>query len=222
MRKKTRQAESPLGMTSRERQIVDEFHRLWHPLQEVWWRGVFVNKCPLDMLIYQEIIYENRPDCIIETGTLNGGSALYMAHLCDLNQHGMVVTVDVNRLFGFPQHNRILYVTGSSTDKKVFEQVEAIAKSFRKVMVLLDSDHTKPHVLKELELYGPLVTPRQYLIVEDTDIHGHPVREELPPGPWEALEAWLPKHPEFVVDKSCERFLVTQNPGGYLRRKENA
>lgn len=198
--------------------IVDEFHRLWYPNQQCWWMGVEMQKCPMDLFMYQEIIYECKPDLIIECGTWKGGSALYLANLCDLLHRGQIVTIDINRWLGFPIHPRINYLTGSSVDPSVVEQVKGLADSFRNVMVILDSDHTKSHVLAELEAYSELVTPRQYLIVEDTNIHGHPVREDLPPGPHEAVDEWLAKHGDFIRDSVCERFLMTFNPGGYLRR----
>jgi cephalosporin hydroxylase len=197
---------------------IDDFHKLWYPYQQVWWMGHEMQKCPMDLFMYQEIIYECKPDLIIECGTWRGGSALYMAHLCDLLNHGMVLTVDINRFVGFPQHSRIMYLTGSSVDDGTFKQVQLVADGFRKIMVILDSDHTKAHVQKELELYSPLVTKGQYLIVEDSNIHGHPVREDLPAGPFEAIEKWLPRNSEFQRDEACERFLLTFNPGGYLRR----
>lgn len=201
-----------------KQQVVDNFHQLWYPRQVCWWMGVEMQKCPFDLFMYQEIIYETRPDLIIECGSWRGGSALYMANLMDILQHGMVLTVDINRWIGFPQHPRIIYVTGSSVEKSIFKQVSDMAAGFRKVMVVLDSDHTKAHVQKELELYSTLVSPQQYMIVEDTNIHGHPVREDLPAGPFEAVASWLPTNDDFIVDKACERFLLTFNPKGYLRR----
>ena len=199
--------------------VIDAFHRIWYPRQQCWWMGVEMQKCPLDLFMYQEIIYECRPDLIIECGTWRGGSALYLSHLFDILQHGMVLTIDINRWVGFPLHPRIVYLTGSSLDKAIFKQVSEFAAGFRKVMVILDSDHAKQHVLRELELYSELVTSRQYLIVEDSNIHGHPVRDDLPPGPAEALEAWVTKQDDFRQDRDCERFLMTFNPGGYLRKK---
>lgn len=217
---KNPQKEYDLSLTAESNQkIVDAFHTLWYPHQQVFWMGHEMQKCPMDLFMYQEILYETRPDLIIECGTWKGGSALYMAHLCDIMSHGMVVTVDINRFIGFPQHPRIMYVTGSSVDSSIIKQVSGIASGFRNVMVILDSDHTKPHVLKELEAYSEFVTPHQFLIVEDTNIHGHPVRTDLPEGPWEAVKQWLPKQEgDFIVDKMCERFLMTFNPSGYLRR----
>jgi len=209
----------PLKLPDVKPAVIDAFHEAWYPRQQCWWMGQEMQKCPFDLFMYQEIIYECKPDLIIECGTWKGGSALYLAHLCDILQHGMVLTVDINRWVGFQQHPRIGYLTGSSVANDTVEQVEKFAEGFRKVMVILDSDHTKPHVLKELELYSHLVTPRQYLIVEDCNIHGHPVRNDLPAGPFEAVEAWLPQQDgDFIIDKACERFLLSFNPNGYLRR----
>jgi cephalosporin hydroxylase len=206
-------------MPESEQKIIDDFHGLWYPHQSpMWWMGVEMQKCPMDLWIYQEIVYECRPDLVIECGTWKGGSALYLANLCDILQHGMVLTIDVNRWVGFPIHSRIIYLTGDTVSKEIVKQVKEFAGGFRNVMVVLDSDHTKPHVLKELEIYSGFVTPRQYLIVEDCNIHGHPVRDDLPAGPYEAVETWLPKNQDFVRDKMCERLLLTFNPGGYLRR----
>lgn len=210
----------PTAFQAAAKIAVDNFHHLFYDQQLCWWMGVDMQKCPLDLFMYQEILYEQKPDLVIECGTWHGGSALYLAHLMDIMRHGMVVSIDLNRWIGLPQHPRIVYVTGDSTDKGTFKTVHDIAASFRKVMVILDSDHTRDHVLKELELYSSLVSPRQYLIVEDTNIHGHPVREDLPAGPFEAIEKWLPKNEDFVIDKNCERFLMTFNPSGYLRRMQ--
>jgi cephalosporin hydroxylase len=199
--------------------VVDDFHEAFYPRQQCWWMGHEMQKCPLDLFMYQEILWECKPDLVIECGTWRGGSALYLAHLCDILNHGMVLTIDINRWIGFPIHPRIAYITGNSVDREIFGRAKTFAAGFRNVMVILDSDHTKAHVLKELELYSELVTPRQYLIVEDTNIHGHPVRKDLPVGPFEAVETWLPKqNGDFQQDYACQRFLLTFNPGGYLRR----
>ena len=199
--------------------VVDAFHKMWYPIQfGVTWMGHEMQKYPTDLFMYQEILYECRPDLIIECGTWKGGSALYMAHLCDILQHGQILSIDINQWMGRPLHQRISYYAGSSVAEKTVEDVKNFATGFRKVMVILDSDHTRDHVLKELDAYSELVVRGQYLIVEDTNIHNHPVRSDFPPGPFEAIQKWIPKHEEFIIDKSCERFLLTHNPSGYLRR----
>jgi cephalosporin hydroxylase len=86
------------------------------------------------------------------------------------------------------------------------------------VIVLLDSDHTKDHVLAELNAYSPLVTPGSYLIVEDTNLNGHPVDPDYGPGPMEALDAFLTTHSEFAHDTTQDKFLLSFNPKGYLKR----
>jgi cephalosporin hydroxylase len=208
-------------------QIADTFHsayyasRVW---QRTYWLGQRCTKYPADMWVYQEIITETRPNLVIETGTFAGGSALFLAGVFDLLEQGplpgLVLTIDLEQQAERPRHPRIVYLTGSSTGPAVLAQVRQRAVG-RRVMVILDSDHSENHVLRELELYGPLVSAGCYLIVEDTNVNGHPVLPEHGPGPHEAVEWFLRGHPEFTVDRSREKFLVTANPGGYLRRIGN-
>lgn len=203
---------------------VRRFHELYY---ERWrqqadtinltWFGHLLLKCPLDLWIYQEILVRTRPDVVVETGTHRGGSALYLASILDLLGRGEVITIDVNRPEGLPVHPRIEYVTGSSTDEAVVRQVRERVGG-RRAMVILDSDHTADHVYGELLAYSPLVQRGDYLIVEDTNVNGHPAWPDFGPGPMEALERFLPGHPEFAVDEGCERFLMTLCPRGYLKR----
>lgn len=183
------------------------------------WLGIPLWKNPLDLWVYQEILWEVRPSLIVETGTYRGGSALYIASLCDLMGYGQVLTIDIEARTDRPQHPRIEYVDGSSLSPKTIELVERrVGAASGPVLVVLDSDHHRPHVQAELDMYHRFVTPGSYLIVEDTNINGHPVKPSFGPGPMEAVAAFLPRHPEFAVDRSRERYLVTHNPGGYLRR----
>jgi len=214
-------------LTADERRIVDEFHALYYRIWDfgrgpgtldLHWMGFHTLKCPMDLWIYQEILVETEPDVIIETGTRYGGSAAYLASLCDLLDRGRVVTIDIKQLSGQPQHPRIDYVLGSSTSATVMTQVRRRIASGERVMVILDSDHRREHVLEELQAYHALVSPGCYLIVEDGNVNGHPVWPDHGPGPMEALEAFLPDHPEFRVDPARERFLMTMNPSGFLLR----
>jgi cephalosporin hydroxylase len=177
-----------------------------------------VAKCPLDLWVYQEIVHEVRPGLIVETGTAHGGSALYLATLCDLLGAGRVVSVDAVERAGLPRHPRVTYLVGSSTDAAVFERVRGHVRAGEAVMVVLDSDHRREHVLAELRLYGALVTPGSYLVVEDTNVHGHPVFRSHGPGPWEAAAEYLAGGAPFRVDESREKFYMTFNPRGYLKR----
>jgi cephalosporin hydroxylase len=203
-------------------QIGKSFHQVWYD-SGVWqssvhWQGARILKNPFDMWIYQELIHRTRPDLIIETGTFSGGSALFFAHMLDLNGHGRVVTVDVSPNDVLPEHPRITYITGSSTDSQVVDRLTGLARKAGQVMVVLDSDHSRQHVAEELRLLSGLVSPGCYLVVEDTNINGHPAFPGFGPGPMEAVQAFLPVHPEFLSDESCERFLMTWNPSGWLRR----
>jgi cephalosporin hydroxylase len=217
-----------MGVEMTDQERIDSFHKLYIEMgKETWlntkYRGVPVSKCPLDLWVYQEIIFECKPDTIIETGSLHGGSALWMADQLDFMSRngGIVYSIDIFPLDKRPQNNNVVYITGNSADPATLKKfmVTPDMWAYSDIMVVLDSDHSKAHVLKEMDLYGPLVSPGQYMIVEDGNINGHPVLEGWGDGPAEALAEWLPLHPEFWVDKSREKHMMTFNPGGYLRRR---
>jgi cephalosporin hydroxylase len=207
-------------ITLNEEIITNMFHHIYYD-SRVWerthWLGFPLLKCPLDTWIYQEIIYETRPDVIIETGTFQGGSALFMAFICDMVGNGEIVTIDIAGQQR-PAHPRITYLTGSSTSPEIVDRVAELIKNKEKRLVILDSDHSREHVLNELRIYGNFVSQSSYLIVEDTNINGHPVRPDFGPGPMEAVEEFLRGNDLFVIDKAREKFFLTQNPNGYLRR----
>jgi cephalosporin hydroxylase len=202
--------------------VTDAFHRLYYDTA-VWkdtcWLGVPTQKCPLDLWIYQELLYEQRPDLIIETGTAHGGSALFMACVCDQLGRGEIVTVDIYPIEGRPRHDRISYVTGSSTAPEVTAEVERLAQGRERMFVILDSDHARDHVLEELRIYGPFVSRGSYLVIEDTNVNGHPVFPEHGPGPMEAVEQFLAETDEFEVDLARQKFFLTFNPRGFLRKR---
>ena len=177
-----------------------------------------MHKCPLDLWVYQELLHEVRPDVIVETGTKHGGSAYYLASICDLLDHGSVITIDIEELPERPQHPRITYLTGSSTDPEVVARVDERIGDGARVLVILDSDHHREHVRAELETWGPRVSVGSFLVVEDTNINGHPVTQHSYPGPWEAVADWLPRNPGFRRDRGREKHFLTFNPGGYLQR----
>ncbi len=212
-------------LTAEQADVVRRFHELYY---DCWlagadtintsWFGHQTLKCPLDLWLYQELIVRTRPDVVLETGTWRGGSALYLAMMLDGVGHGRVITVDVKPEDCRPQHPRITYVTGSSTDANVVGTIrEAVGDS--RAMVVLDSDHTEGHVYEELLAYRSMVHPGDYLIVEDTNVNGHPAFPSFGPGPMEAVARFLAEDDGFAYDARCARFLMTLNPGGYLRRK---
>ena len=110
-------------------------------------------------------------------------------------------------------------MNGSSTEKGIVDQVKSLAGHKKRVMVVLDSDHACDHVLKEMEIYGSMVSPGSYMIVEDSNVNGHPVKPEHGPGPMEAIQSYMQKHDDFEIDLSREKFFMTQNPNGFLRKK---
>jgi len=205
------------------RWITNRFHKLYYYRRAQTWRntrwlGTDVLKCPLDLWVYQELLHEIRPDWIIETGTAFGGSASYFASLCDVLSHGQVLTIDPLVREGRPRHPRIHYLRGLSTDPEVVAQVSRTVEGARAVLVVLDSDHSYANVLAELRAYHGFVTPGSYCVVEDGNVGGHPVRREFGAGPFEAVRAFLDETDAFEIDREREKFYLTFNPSGYLRR----
>ena len=206
-----------------EKNIIDHFHRLYYESprrtrRNTFWLGVQAQKCPLDLWIYQEIIFETRPDIIIETGTAKGGSALFLASICDLVGKGEIISIDIEDKENKPGHPRIKYLLGSSTSEEIVEKVQAVIRGKDRIMIILDSDHQKEHVLRELEIYSKFITRESYIIVEDTNINGHPVRSTFGPGPMEAVKEFLKLNEDFIIDRSREKFYLTFNPDGYLKK----
>lgn len=212
-----------LGHPRVARIISNQFQKLYYhspsrPWLNTHWLGIPVLKCPLDVWIYQEIIHETRPDVIIECGTYKGGSALFFATVFDFFKHGRVITIDIQEDAQRPQHERITYLHGSSIAPEVVAQVRVLLQPHECVMAVLDSDHSLSYVLQEMKIYGELVTAGNYLIVEDTSINGHPIAPQYGPGPMEAVEAFLKKNDSFVIDKAREKFFMSFNPNGYLKK----
>jgi cephalosporin hydroxylase len=202
--------------------IISSFHKKYYD-SNVWkntsWLGYKTLKCPLDLWLYQEIIMETKPDWIIECGTNTGGSSLFLASICEFAGNGRVLTIDITD-FGKqkPNHPRIEYLIGSSTSKGTLDTVKGRIQKDHSVMVILDSDHSKRHVLNELNAYHSLVTKGNYLIVEDTNINGNPVLPGFGEGPMEAAEEFLSENNDFIIDQNCEKFLLSFNPKGYLKK----
>lgn len=209
--------------------IIQMFHRVYYTLgsahrggtwDDTFWLGVKTEKCPFDLWVYQEILFKLRPQLIIETGTRHGGSAMFLCSMLDLlNSDGKVITIDVRQPDPAPQHPRLTYLHGSSADPQIIQQVHTMAAGKSPIMVVLDSDHRKAHVLAEMRAYHMLVTPGSYMIIEDTNINGHPVLGNFGPGPMEAIAEFVKENSDFERDAKCERHLITFNPQGYLRKK---
>jgi cephalosporin hydroxylase len=203
-----------------DRAAVSRAHEVFYA-SNAWtqatWLGSQALKNPLDLWVYQEIMAETRPDVVVETGTYRGGSAHFLASVCDLLGSGEVVSIDIEPLReDYPQHPRITYLAGrSSTDAGVLAEVSERVEG-RRTLIVLDSDHSQGHVEAELDAYAPLVPVGCYLIVEDSNIGQ--IRKDLMPGPRQAIETFLAGRSDFEIDREREKFLITFNPSGYLRR----
>jgi cephalosporin hydroxylase len=184
------------------------------------WVGQPIWQNVLDLWTIQETISEIRPALLIETGTNRGGSALFYAHLMDLLGTGRVVTIDIVKLHEL-EHPRIDFLVGSSTDPEIVDQVrQAAAAADGPVMVILDGDHSRDHVARELELYAPLVTPGSVLLSQDGIIDELAMFADTRPGPLPANREFLERHREFEHDSERnDRFLLTHHPLGWLRRR---
>ncbi|RJO68880.1 MAG: cephalosporin hydroxylase [Myxococcales bacterium] len=195
------------------------------------WLGLPMIQFPTDIVALQEIVWRTRPDLIVETGVARGGSLVFFASLLELLGKGDVVGVELdlrpeNRaaIFAHPLAKRIAVVDGSSVDPAVAARVRDIAARHERTMVVLDSNHTHEHVLAELNLYAPLVSPGSYLVVFDTVVERMPA-DAFPERPWgrgnnpqTAVNAFLQGADRFVVDRELEAKLsVTSAPGGWLR-----
>lgn len=204
--------------------IRDQFQLLYYHVsmktwKDTWYRGFPTYKCPTDMWVYQELIDTLRPGLVVETGTFRGGSALFIADRLETLGHGEVVTIDVDAQPDRPEHPRLTYLLGSSVGATVLDEVRRrLPADGSPVLVILDSDHSQAHVAAELAAYSSIVTVGSYLVVEDTNVNGHPAARDHGPGPFEAVQDFLATDPGYEVDEHCERYYLTQNPSGYLRR----
>jgi len=195
------------------------------------WLGRPIIQYPQDIIAMQEIVWDVKPDLIIETGIAHGGSLIYYASLLELVGHGEVLGIDIdirphNReaIEAHPMFKRISLLEGSSIAPDTVEQVRKVAEG-KRVLVALDSNHTHDHVLAELEAYAPLVAIGSYCVVMDTVVEDMP-EDFFPDRPWgpgnnpkTAVWEYLKTHPEFEIDKQIEhKLLITVAPDGYLRR----
>ncbi len=183
------------------------------------WLGHDIIKTPMDCWVYQEIIYETRPDYVIELGVMFGGATHFYASILDLLGQGQVIGIDVSLAKARkPASDRIRYIEGSSTAPEIVDEVRRLTAG-KRVLVIADSDHEKNHVLAEIRAYAPMVHVGGYFVVEDTlnDVMGfHPVPNE---GPQRAARVFLAENADFVADRRwAERYVMTLNPDGFLLR----
>lgn len=198
------------------------------------WMGRPIIAYPQDMIAMQEIIWNVKPDLIIEAGIAHGGSLVYYASLLELiGGEGIVLGLDIdirkhNRdlIEAHPMMKRIKMIQGNSISDEIANEVYSIAKNKKRIIVCLDSNHTHDHVLKELQLYAHLVSVGSYCIVFDTIVEELPSNympggREWNPGnsPKSAVEQFLKNNNNFEIDKSIDsKILISVAPDGYLKR----
>lgn len=204
-----------------------EAYHLWYYDNEIWqtvrFLGVPCYKSVSDMWNYQEILAELRPSLVVEFGTRFGGSALFFSVIGRaINPDLQVLSVDISHEDVFPRvltEPGIHLVTGSSVDPAIAGRIADMREACPgKVFFILDSDHTKPHVLAELELLRSVVRPGDYLVVEDGNINGNPVLPGWGEGPYEAIQEYIQRYPDdYGQDAARERkFGFTFAPSGFL------
>lgn len=198
------------------------------------WLGRPIIKYPQDIVIMQELIWNVKPDLIIETGIAHGGSIIFSSSMMELlGNGGKVIAVDIDirkhnrtEIEKHPMVKNITMLEGSSIDETIVNQIADYAKDFKKVMVVLDSNHTHDHVYRELELYTPLVSVGSYILLPDTFVEFFP-KGYVTNRPWDvgnnpytAMEAFLTTTNQFIKDESItNKLLITEAfGGGYLKR----
>jgi cephalosporin hydroxylase len=198
------------------------------------WMGIPIIQLPADIMATQEVIWKTKPDIIIETGVARGGSVLFMASILEMMGNGQVIGVDIdirkhNResIEAHPMSKRVTLIEGGSVDDSILKQVRANIPDGARVMVVLDSDHSRDHVLEECRAYGPMVTKDCYMVVADTLV-GHLDEKEAPQNrsqvwykgndPLTALQEYMLESDRFEIDLEINgKLVLSSSPGGYLR-----
>jgi len=199
------------------------------------WLGRPIIQYPQDMIAMQEIIWKVKPDLIIETGIAHGGSLVMYASFMEMIGNGHVLGIDIDirdhnrkEIEKHPMFKRITMLEGSSISDDISNKVIEFARDYKNILVVLDSNHTQEHVLKELDLYSPLVSKGSYLVVFDTIVEDM-AQDSFPDRPWgkgnnpkTAVWKFLENNDRFIIDKKIEnKLLITVSPEGFLKCIKN-
>ncbi len=197
---------------------------------EVNWLGMPIIQTAEDMVVLQEIVYDVRPDFIVETGIAHGGSLIYFASLLELLGKGKVIGIDIEirkhnkvLLEQHPMFKRIITIEGDSTSEKIFKRIRSKIPIKSKILVILDSNHTREHVLKELNLYSSLVSKGSYIIVEDTIMpevaeYKHAKDYYSSDNTKQAIDIFMKDNKKFIIDRTREKLGFTYFRGGFLKK----
>lgn len=207
--------------------ITDWFHFLYYHSSDSWRQNTYlgypISQYPGDLFLYQELIFRKQPVFVIQTGVFKGGSIMYFAKLLDsigAPESALVIGIDIalSDQARSLSHPRIRLIEGDSVSAGVLSKVKTIVGA-NKGMVILDSDHAKDHVLEELRAYKDFVGEGDYLIVEDTNLNGHPVDPFFGPGPMEAVREFLKEDRGFARDDLLwQRSMFSYHQFGWLQR----
>ncbi|WP_320007359.1 cephalosporin hydroxylase family protein [Maridesulfovibrio sp.] len=198
------------------------------------WMGMPVLQQPVDLIAMQELIWNIKPDLIIETGVARGGSVIFYASMLEMMQiEGDVLGIDIDirahnfgRIMQHPMKKRITLLEGSSTSDRIIDKVKAVAENKERVLVVFDSNHSHEHVLKELELYTPFVSKGSYCVVFDTIVEDLADSNDYSDRPWgkgnnpkTAVWEFLKNNSDFVIDTELEgKLQTTICTDGFLKR----
>jgi cephalosporin hydroxylase len=212
------QSEAEVERSIEEFEEIDQWSLKLRKKQPIYFLGLPMRQIPTDNWLMSELMWEVKPDYVIEAGTLFGGSAIYYAAMLEfINPDGKVLTVDINeeQIHAEAKNHplwakRIKFYLGSSIAPEVHQQLDAEIADGKRVFITIDTLHAPKHVASELELFSQYVSPGSYMILQDTYYEGLP----------EVLDEFLEKHPDFErVSKLDDRFIFTKYRGGFLRKK---
>lgn len=213
------------GVPSTPTPVPDELK--WAFTEAVWrnlawrdttWLGHPVAAAPTDLIAYQELITSLRPDWIIVTGPGDVGRTIFLASVCDLAGHGQVLSIGGEPSEDVPRHARLQRLEAAPGESSTIDEVRRIVEPGDTALVVLGSCVARDETVRMFKAYAPLVAVGSYVVVTDTIVNGHPVWPAFGAGPAEAVKQILTQHGEFVSDPRMEKYSLTFNPGGFLRR----